>query len=436
MMKRALVFGGGGAKGAYELGVWKAIKELKIKIDIVTGTSVGALNGAIFVTGEYDLAEKLWTNLSPNQVIKTEETDPKLVYAKFLKEIINGGADTTPLEDLLKLAIDERKVRNSKIKYGLITCSFPSLTPKALSIDDIEEGHLIDYLMASATAYPVFRPKLVNGNRFVDGGYYDNLPLNFAVNLGADEIIAVHLKAPGRYRILRNRTINANTIIPSRDLGSFLMFDKDLVKRNAQIGYLDTMKYFKGMDGELYSFYKDELVEKAKDLALSFSHLISKIFDAENSRLNEITSIYSARRVLKAFKSKHNRQYTPSITKLIQGIDCVGKVLNMDDLAVYKLKDFNNYVLGKVNESYEKYPECASDDLRLEDLGVDRLASDNQLFFALYIVNKIKQFNEGKMEASEAYPMFILYPEIALAALYIYCLLNFKEKKIKLPWKK
>ena len=57
---KALVLAGGGAKGAYEMGVWKALRRLKIKIDIVTGTSIGSLNGALIVQNSYYKAMRLW----------------------------------------------------------------------------------------------------------------------------------------------------------------------------------------------------------------------------------------------------------------------------------------------------------------------------------------------------------------------------------------
>ena len=56
MLNRGLVLGGGGSRGAYEIGVWRAARELKIDFDVVTGTSIGALNGALVVQGDYDFA--------------------------------------------------------------------------------------------------------------------------------------------------------------------------------------------------------------------------------------------------------------------------------------------------------------------------------------------------------------------------------------------
>jgi len=63
-MKRALVLAGGGARGAYELGAWKALSELHIDFQIVTGTSIGAVNGALLVQGDLQLAEKLWHQIT------------------------------------------------------------------------------------------------------------------------------------------------------------------------------------------------------------------------------------------------------------------------------------------------------------------------------------------------------------------------------------
>ncbi len=418
-MKRALVFGGGGAKGAYELGVWHAIRELGIKIDIVTGSSVGALNGAMFAVDNYELAEKLWLNLTPNQIIKTNETDPKVVYQKFLKEAATGGADTSPLEELLQMAVDEKKTRASNIKYGLITCNFPSLKPVFITLDEMKEGSFVDYLMASATAYPTFRPKVIDGSRYIDGGFYDNLPVNMAIDMGADEVIAVDLKAIGIYRKLKNKNIDVHTIIPSRGLGSFLMFDKDLVKINAAIGYQDTLKYFSKLDGEYYSFKKDEIEVKGKELAIVLRRLISKIFDSDQDKLLGFAQLFTARKVLKKFESKHQRSYSNSISKLIQGIDCAGKTFGLDDLHIYTLEEFNHKLIEQVNQVFAENPEYDKADITLDVIGIDKLYHNNPQFFSCYILRKINRFEKGEIPSFDIYTIFTLYPTYALSALYI-----------------
>ena len=68
-MKKALVLGGGGSKGAYEIGVWKALDELDQHFDIVCGTSIGAMIGVLYVQQEYDKAYELWSNLTIDDVM-------------------------------------------------------------------------------------------------------------------------------------------------------------------------------------------------------------------------------------------------------------------------------------------------------------------------------------------------------------------------------
>ena len=69
-MKTALVLSGGGARGAYQVGVWKALEELNIKCDIVVGSSVGSINGALYTQGDFNKAYNLWKKLSIEDVFE------------------------------------------------------------------------------------------------------------------------------------------------------------------------------------------------------------------------------------------------------------------------------------------------------------------------------------------------------------------------------
>ena len=103
--KTALVLGGGGSRGAYEIGVWKALEELGVPIDIVTGTSVGAINGALVVQGNLKAAERLWKELETDMVFDVQGDDA----LSYVKEILtNGGAGTDGLKKLLTENIDEK----------------------------------------------------------------------------------------------------------------------------------------------------------------------------------------------------------------------------------------------------------------------------------------------------------------------------------------
>jgi len=116
-----LVLEGGGAKGAYQIGAWKALKEAGVKINAVAGTSVGALNGALICMDELELAQQMWSNLTYSQVMDVDDTKMELMlerempFREAVKEAFRhmseGGVDVTPLKDMLDKVVDEEKVR-------------------------------------------------------------------------------------------------------------------------------------------------------------------------------------------------------------------------------------------------------------------------------------------------------------------------------------
>lgn len=118
-MKTAFVLGGGGSKGAYEIGVWKALKELNIHFDIVTGTSIGAMIGAMIVQDDYEKCLKLWEKLTVDQVIKNGVNfdfdierlmSQKDQYKTFLSSMLeNKGADISPFCAMIDEMFDEEK---------------------------------------------------------------------------------------------------------------------------------------------------------------------------------------------------------------------------------------------------------------------------------------------------------------------------------------
>lgn len=258
--KTALVLGGGGSRGAYEIGVWKALNELGIKIDIVTGTSVGAINGALVAQGDLEIAEKLWKELETQMVFDVEGNDA-LSYAKEI--IAHGGAGTDGLKKLLTDTISEEKVRNSHVEYGLTTVSIPDLKPHELLKEEIPEEQLIKYIMASAACFPASKFTEIDGKRFIDGGYSDNIPIKLALEAGAERVIAVNLDAVGIIKKADMKKVDDLTIVEPRwNLGNFLVFDKQNSSRIIQLGYLNTMKVMGRHDGERYTFHKGEFDDK------------------------------------------------------------------------------------------------------------------------------------------------------------------------------
>ncbi|NCB42595.1 MAG: patatin-like phospholipase family protein [Clostridia bacterium] len=247
--KTAFVLSGGGSRGAYQIGVWKALKELGIHIDIAVGTSIGALNAAAVTQDTYEAAEALWEQL---------ETDMVFDYAHVFE---NKGVKFTTIKDILRQNLIEEDIRSSNIDFGIVTVKFPSMEPLYLWKEDIPQGEMIDYILASSACFPAVTPYEIHDERFLDGAFYDYMPISLALERGAGKIIAVNLDAAGKVReedmlLAKDRL----TIVESHwDLGAFIIFDKENARHIMRLGYLDGLKAFEILDGFRYTFGKGQM---------------------------------------------------------------------------------------------------------------------------------------------------------------------------------
>ncbi len=261
-MKTAWVLCGGGSRGAYEIGVWQALSAAGLAPDIVTGTSIGALNGALIVQQDYAAALDLWANLRIEDVMQdgfdlelSAIMENKQKIAPFLKKYINTkGADNTPLKEMIARLVDEEKLRRSPIDFGLVTVRYPSLQAVELTKAQIPEGRIKDYLIATASCFPAFPVYEFDGQQYIDGGYQDNLPIALALRMGADQVIAVNLHYQSPIHPTLEKLPQVAVISPSRELGSFLSFDPELLKRNRELGLLDARKFLGQLIGERFVF--------------------------------------------------------------------------------------------------------------------------------------------------------------------------------------
>lgn len=261
--KTGLVLGGGGSRGAYELGVWKALRELGIEIRVVVGTSIGAINGALVAQGDFEKAAALWDRIETSRVVdvpvKEEHPLRKKVWRTYQSFAVNfikkGGTDTNPLKRTLHTFIDEDQVRESEIEYGLVTIEMDKNVPCELFREDIPYGKMIDYMIASASIYPAFKPYKIDDVRYLDGAYYDNLPVKMALEKGAGHIIAVDLEAFGVVKKEMLALADHLTYIRCYwNLGPTLVFDRKVIRRNIRLGYLDAMKAFQVYEGCAFTF--------------------------------------------------------------------------------------------------------------------------------------------------------------------------------------
>jgi NTE family protein len=262
-----LVLEGGGARGAYHVGAYKAIKELNIEIGGIAGTSIGAINGAMMVQGDYELLEKIWLSVDSYELFDLDEKTVEdlrhfnlrnINFSYLLhqsKEILsNRGLDTSRIRELFDYYIDEDKIRSSNIDFGIVTVNLTDKKPMELMKEDIPEGKLIDFLIASANL-PAFRIEEMDGKKYLDGGFYNNLPIDILANKGYKNIIAVRTLAIGIIRKAKIKDLNIIFIQPVESLGSMLGaldFNRERAEEYINLGYYDAMKVFKKLKGFKY----------------------------------------------------------------------------------------------------------------------------------------------------------------------------------------
>ena len=260
---RALVLEGGGTKGSYEVGAYEALLECGYKFDCVIGASIGALNGAMIVSHRFKELKKFWRDVNVGEILHlSDETvaaiNENRLSFNFIKDIFNiiknNGVDLDRLRAILDVMVDEKRVRKSKINFGLVTVKRKNMEPIEIFIKDIPENKLNEYLNASCYLPGFKKMKIIDNEYYYDGGFHDVCPVNMALKNGYDEIIAVRVKGLGVFKRVESDTAKITYLEPSRNIGSILSINKRIIMDNMKMGYYDTIRYLKGYDGYYYVF--------------------------------------------------------------------------------------------------------------------------------------------------------------------------------------
>ena len=335
--QKALVLAGGGARGSYQVGVWRALMELDWHPQIITGTSVGGLNGAMFVLDLYETARDMWLTIRSRDVMELPEENADLsALHQFLRRVVKeGGMDVTPLEEIVERVLDEDALR-----------------PRELTLEDIPAGQVRDYLMASAACFPALRARQIDGVKFLDGGYSDNMPTGLAKTMGAEELVCVDLEGVGITR--PNLTGLPTTMIRSYwELGDILHFDPDTAKRNIELGYYDTLRAFgrirgcayavdsgadSSADAEAFRAAFDAVQKEVREkypvtLTADAALLLARMKDAQLAPLEaaaedagvDPTHFYTTRTLAKAFLAACDKERMESFAPLFTGSSTAGQ---------------------------------------------------------------------------------------------------------------
>ena len=211
--RTALVLPGGGAKGAFQAGVLQVLREQGFTYDVISGISVGSLNGAMLATDQFDTMIKVWKNLTPKQVYRKKTLAG--LARRYLQYKIGLGKppvskfDNGPLHTLLRDHLKDRPTTVPftfgyvKLETGrYIRASIPHQEPHTISEEDIRR------ILASTAIPAVFNPVSVNGYQCVDGGLRDISPIREVLPYNPHRAIIIPTKpTDGLPRPVKSRDI-------------------------------------------------------------------------------------------------------------------------------------------------------------------------------------------------------------------------------------
>jgi predicted acylesterase/phospholipase RssA len=255
-----LVFGGGGTKGVYEMGVWTALREMGVKIKAVIGTSIGAINALMYAQKDFKAAKALWKEIRFEDVFdvavkdRVQQTHTNLlkIFSTMGKLYFAGKPlDPAPLRKLITNKFNWDKLRGSGLDFGLVTFNVSDLQPMEVYLEDLNKENVVDFLLASA-AFPGFKETKIGKKSFVDGGVWDNVPIRAAIRRGYRQIIAVDVSGIGNNRPVAYQGLNLVYIKNSMDFGHILDFEPSFLRDYQLLGYLDTLRIFNQLQGRKY----------------------------------------------------------------------------------------------------------------------------------------------------------------------------------------
>lgn len=304
-----LVLEGGGAKGAYQIGAWKALKEAGIRIKGIAGTSVGALNGALICMDDLEKAESLWENISYSQIMSVDDKimedifKQKKISRDALKDVIDyiseGGIDITPLKELIADYVDEVKIQNSPVDLYIHTFSVDEMRELNVDLKEIEPELIQDFLLASSYIFPIFKSEKLHGKTYIDGGAINNVPVDTLIEKEYKDIIVVRIFGIGREKKVKIPEDTAiYTIAPTVSLGSILDFNPKRSKIHLKRGYFDAMRVIYGLSGKIYyideqekeCYYLRQLTELSQDIYVYLAD-VYKLELQENREVRNLTEI-------------------------------------------------------------------------------------------------------------------------------------------------
>lgn len=248
-----LVLSGGGAKGAYQIGVWKAMKELHMEswVGGISGASIGSLNGALFAGGDYEKAEEAWKQVN---MLSVFDMDWALIDGR------EGAFSREEMLTLIRHYVDISKITQSDEP---ICCSVSKVLPGRQFAGEYKRldgktQYAIEQLLMASSAMPIIHEAVdYEGILYRDGGLTDNCPIQPLYDLGFRKILLIGLKEEMKEFEKDYPDVEFLSVYPSHSLGNLfegtLNFRQMYIELGKKLGYKDGLRVFRvyergGMD--------------------------------------------------------------------------------------------------------------------------------------------------------------------------------------------
>ncbi len=205
--KIGLVLSGGFLHGAFQVGALSVITRERVPIFYVAGSSVGAINGGALVIGKVNKAEETWRNISKKEIFRFSAWNFILeTFRNALSRDLgpDGIFDNTPLLELFRSYGRAEDLLASPIIFDVITANLQKREKEVFGNRDervIQRPELLEQALLGSSAIPIFfKPVLIDGYQYLDGGLVDNAPLSHAVRAGCDTIIFIDISQPSEHK--------------------------------------------------------------------------------------------------------------------------------------------------------------------------------------------------------------------------------------------
>lgn len=257
----ALTLAGGGGKGAYEIGVWQALREIGLEKNLiaVSGSSSGALNAALISLNEFDKAKTIWSSIMPKQFLDINYDTIIGPLNTLVKRTLTAGlCSRDGLIEIIDKYLNLEQLAGARIpayvsisRYSsdCIDCLSEKPQVEYISLSEVSPDDARHFLLASSAMPYIYPPEIIHGNVYRDGGLADNVPIYPMTSVGADNLIVVKLEPDDKADTsLYSKFKEVVEIIPSREIGDLFDGTLEFTSRNVMfrmlLGYYDTLRTF------------------------------------------------------------------------------------------------------------------------------------------------------------------------------------------------